>query len=411
MSDLLSSLLAKSAVTTSEVDSAKANLTENPVVELQGVNAPEFDAPVTADEIVADAVDFAVSETPAAAFDMEDAYTATASTMSAAISLPQHDDGLDDDEPELSSEHMSVDFGCEEPVEEIDFSTLEDTQTQETFTESPMAENTPAVDEATLPWNRKPFDARYFGFGGRTVNSLTRAGYTCFDDIKGMAHSELKELRGFGQKCLDEVLELLELENQSDWLSKRKSRKSSGDGSISEGSISEGSVSEGSVSEGSVSEAVPVESAPVEAAPVESAPVESAPVESAPVESAPVESAPVESAPVEAAPVEAAPVEAVASCPKILVIGGSVSSMGTMTLNTANFEMVYRELIATLCAQASAPSIGSIEFGKGWGALAASIRSNGWPAGVNVLHVSSSYMSRGEILMELRLMADIVIEG
>jgi hypothetical protein len=80
-------------------------------------------------------------------------------------------------------------------------------------------------------------------------------------------------------------------------------------------------------------------------------------------------------------------------------------------LRVASFEQVYREAISMICQQVNSPSLASIEFGKGWGALSATIRNNGWAQGVDVLTVSSSYMSRSEILMELRLLADLVIES
>ena len=95
---------------------------------------------------------------------------------------------------------------------------------------------------------------------------------------------------------------------------------------------------------------------------------------------------------------------------KILVIGGQSYPMSS-DLKVASFEMVYRDAIRMICEGAGAPSLASIEFGKGWGALSATIRNNGWANGVDVLTVSNCYMSRAEILMELRLLADLVIEA
>jgi hypothetical protein len=51
------------------------------------------------------------------------------------------------------------------------------------------------------------------------------------------------------------------------------------------------------------------------------------------------------------------------------------------------------------------------EYGKGWAAVASMVRQNGWPQNVDVLTISKSFLGRPEILMELRLLADVVIEG
>ena len=96
--------------------------------------------------------------------------------------------------------------------------------------------------------------------------------------------------------------------------------------------------------------------------------------------------------------------------PKILVIGGSASLIRP-GLNVASFEMVYADAVTLICQQSKVPSISSIDFGKGWGALSTTIRMNGWPSQVDVLTVSKSFMSRPEVLMELRLLADLVLES
>lgn len=369
--NLLSQLMNQKSETSAAAKEAKNDLVENPEVVLEGVNAPEFEDSVP--------------------FDMEEQF---ASQPVTAITIPQHDDGLDDDEPELTPSHS-------EATTVMNFDDTPDAE------EIPVTATTLVNDAEPDAWNQKPFNSRYFNFGGRTVNSLTRAGYTCFDDIKGFAYSELKAIKGFGQGCLDEVLELLEAENASDWLAKRKSRKSQ--------STEDLSVSEDSVS--TVEEAVAAEPAEVAAEPAEE-PAEAAaePAEESvtSVEEHVLEVAPIASRPAATEPVQesggvaqAAPSAASA---KILVIGGQAYPMSG-DLRVASFEQVYRDAIHMICQQANSPSLASIEFGKGWGALSATIRNNGWAQGVDVLTISSCYMSRAEILMELRLLADLVIES
>lgn len=384
--NLLATLMNTSNVTETEVKTAKDGLSETPNVTLEGVNAPEFE-----------------DETP---FDMEDAYASQMETSTPApLSLPTHNDGLDDEDLELTPDHISpftdneasaVADASEAPTDEsIDADDFDDFDDSE---DTDMAKNTRQSDTDAEPteWNRKPFDSRYFNFGGRTVNSLTRAGFTCFDDIRGMAYSELKALRGFGQGCLDEVLELLEAENQSDWLEKRKKRAATatesqevvdtGEGSVADHILSGGDIEDHSA--GQTSEEAPeVVDFTNDPAPVEDSSGSTESEAPAPVESAPQ----------------------VAS-PKILTIGGSVS-LSRPGLNIASFEMVYADVIRAVCEQASAPSISSIEYGKGWGALATTIRMNGWPQGVDVLTISKSFMGRSEVVMELRLLADLVVEG
>ena len=304
MTDLLK-LLMSGNTTPEKIKSASNDLSDDVEVKLEGVNAPEFG-----------------EESP---FDMEEAYQ---SQKKSSISIPTHDDGLDDVEVEMTSDHVF-------PIEDEDTSVA--------------AEEILDEDGEPVDWNRKPFESSYFNFGGRTVNALVRAGYTCFDDIRGMSHSELKALRGFGAKCLDEVVDLLIAERQSDWLVKRKKAKPE----IAEPKIAE---------------------------------------------------------PVVAKPVVAEPVAAEPAKLKVLVVGGSAAPM-RQGMRVANFEQVYLEAIRMICEQASSPSLASVEYGKGWSALGATIRSNGWPDGVDVLTVSKSYMGRPEVLMELRFLADLVIEA
>jgi len=339
MTDLLK-LLMSGNTTPEKIKSASNDLSDDVEVKLEGVNAPEFG-----------------EESP---FDMEEAYQ---SQKKSSISIPTHDDGLDDVEVEMTSDHVF-------PIEDEDTSVA--------------AEEILDEDGEPVDWNRKPFESSYFNFGGRTVNALVRAGYTCFDDIRGMSHSELKALRGFGAKCLDEVVDLLIAERQSDWLVKRKKAKPE----IAEPKIAE----------------------PVVAKPVVAEPVAAEPVVAEPVVAEPVAAEPVAAEPVVAEPVVAEPVAAEPAKLKVLVVGGSAAPM-RQGMRVANFEQVYLEAIRMICEQASSPSLASVEYGKGWSALGATIRSNGWPDGVDVLTVSKSYMGRPEVLMELRFLADLVIEA
>ena len=399
--NLLEQLMNKSQIASEDVASAKTDLGETLVVTLEGVNAPEFEDSVP--------------------FDMEDAY---ASQPTTPISIPVHDDGLDDEEESLTTDH--VDFGAtsedQEDEDEYDCDLTEaptkdsapeavEVLTQETAPEA-VEETEEMIDAAEhvygenvelgedgepILWNLKPFNSRYFNFGGRTVNSLTRAGYRCFDDIKEMAYSELKALKGFGQGCLDEMLDLLEAENQSDWLLKRKKKSTAAntedqevvnteDDSVADHILSIGDIEDYSADQAS-EEAPEVVDFTNDPAPVEDNSGSAESEVPTPVESAPQ-----------------------VVSPKILAIGGSVS-LSRPGLQVASFEMVYAEAIRVICQQSSAPSIASIEFGKGWGALATTIRMNGWPQGVDVLTVSKSFMGRSEVVMELRLLADLVLEA
>ena len=377
--DLLSQLMNdKKPQIDTDVNAAKDGLVESPEVILEGVNAPEF----TEDSVP---------------FDMEEQFAAQTPSAT-SITLPSHDDGLDDDDEALTSDHVepTVEMAIEPAAE----------PTVETVAE-------PTVEPDA--WYEKPFASRYFNFGGRTVNSLTRAGYTCFNDIRGFAYSELKALKGFGQGCLDEVLEYLEAENATDWLLKRKKKTSTVDESVSEMSVSD-------VTPAPAPAPVPVPVAEVASEAVAFEATESVSENDVPPEAmnfedieSVSESAGMDFCPEEADESEDEIETKEASAPsprslKILVIGGQSYPMSS-DLKVASFEMVYRDAIRMICEGAGAPSLASIEFGKGWGALSATIRNNGWANGVDVLTVSNCYMSRAEILMELRLLADLVIEA
>ena len=81
----------------------------------------------------------------------------------------------------------------------------------------------------------------------------------------------------------------------------------------------------------------------------------------------------------------------------------------TNNARVASFEAVYGEAITGICSEARVPSLSSVAYGKGWGMLATHIRTSGWPPETDVL-VVSKYLSKGEVLMELRLLADVIIE-
>jgi hypothetical protein len=430
MSSLLSSLMKKSAVTKTQVDTAKSNLVEEPKVELVnvaadktdglvGINAPEFgDASMEAVEIaetveVPEPIEDVLMEE--ATDPMDTAYEMANEQSSKTISIPQHDDGLDDDEEELTSYHANestVTFESDSfDAEDDDL----DPPTQESVLD--LTDRTPMeLDDNDLTWNRKPFSSQYFNFSTRTVNALDREDLKCFDDIKGWAYSELKAIKGFGQGSLDELLELLEAENQSDWLSKRKRKSKSND-----------EVRNVEVDEEAPKAVVEVADEPTEVVEVVEVVEETAEVVEVvePISENPnmrvvyeeeqrVEESDScndevpsneEAEGIQSQQESVQPSKAI----KVLVIGNA--SPLSSTVSVASFEQVYSEAIREICQSASSPSLAMMEYGKGWQALSATIRQNGWPQGVDVLCVSKSFLSRSEILLELRLLADVVVEG
>lgn len=429
---LLEQLMSKTNVGSEKITSAQDALDKPPVVELKGVNAPEFEDSVP--------------------FDMEDAYAQQPQDRK-GIQIPQHDDGLDDDDADLlTPDHVTNTFEEESWGEIVDPLTDEIVSDAEEAAEEEGTENTVEItdtveqtEESTMDtaaervytedvelgedgepvlWNLKPFNSQYFNFGGRTVNALTRAELRCFDDIKGMAYSELKALKGFGQGCLDEVVMALDAEKEADWLLKRKKKVKSGGSLLSVLNSLPEDTSEVAEPESTVNNVPPVIVEPE--IPAESPHEGSLDQLSEDLEFV-LEEASSHEEPVIAEPSFDDPAEA--STPtdvsepsepevkseevrslKILAIGGS-ASLTRPGLNVASFEMVYADVISTICQQSSVPSISSIDFGKGWGALSTTIRMNGWPQRVDVLTVSKSFMGRPEILMELRLLADLVLES
>ena len=396
---LLEQLMAKSAPTTEEVEDAQAELKNGqPLTEFIGVNAPENtqDLPPVVEQV----------EEMEAAFEQQ-----AEDTVKKGISIPIHDDGLADDEDlGLTNSHTRkpISVSVEEPIQAVQ----EDEEVEETPTKTFESESWGDIEEPTEEfeeseemnavndgevessvWNEKPFTSRYFNFGGRTINSLTKAGYTCYNDIKGLAYSELLALKGFGRNCLEEVLEILEIEDVQGWLLKRK-KKVKVTEPVQE--VVQESVTEvQEVVQESVTE--PVEETEVVHA------AEEIEVASEQTEEVVVEDTVEESNEVQEDNTQSIPRV------KFLVIGNATSLSNTAKV--ASFEQVYAQAIRSICSSSNVPSLGMIEYGKGWSVLAATVRQNGWPANVDVLCVSKSFLSRFEVLLELRSLADVVIEG
>ena len=196
---LLEQLMAKSEATINQVKAAQAELTnEEPLTEFIGVNAPENTqdlAPELVEQVEAPAPVIEQVEEMEAAFEQQ---------PKKAISIPMHDDGLDDEPPTLTSSHTRKAASATEQTtsavqEFVQASqpTQEDEETEDTPTvpfkedtwediEEPTPEfeeseemnavNNAKADEQEESnlWNEKPFSSRYFNFGGRTVNSLTK---------------------------------------------------------------------------------------------------------------------------------------------------------------------------------------------------------------------------------------------
>lgn len=423
MSSLLNSLMKKSSVTADTAETAKSNLTPDPIVNLVGINAPEF-GDASTDASAEDVVDFGSVEietnsTEAVGTDpMDAAYEASLNQEDQApksISIPQHDDGLDDEDEVLTPQHHVGVI----PLEELSFGTDE---ASDDFDDEPEEDTAPKSinesngripfehDDNDVVWNKKSFDSAYFNFSNRTVKNLERAELNCFDDIKGWAYSELKALKGFGQGSLDELLEILEAENQSDWLLKRK-RKVKND-KVSDVTPVEtpteptvenveplvNEVSVEAIAEPRVEEEVEVED--VSETIVEDQ--QNVEADQAQTDEVPSDADAETSEPTQEEPQEVKSLN-------ILVIGNA--SPTSSNANVVSFEQIYADAIREICQSSSAPSLGMMEYGKGWQALSATIRQNGWPQGVDVLCVSKSFLSRSEVLMELRLLADVVVEG
>lgn len=384
---LLNQLMSQKPVSDQVVDKAKEELHKAVSAEFFGVNAPEF-----SDEAENASFFEKVESEIDPKSDMEVMFEAQESSK-ATITLPIHDDGLDDSEEELTIDHMPT------PL----FTDTEEIESAESVFAEVAVEETPSVsdvNEEDLPWNKKPFDATYFNFKGRTVNALERAELKCFDDIKGYAYSELLDIKGFGRNALSEILEMLEAEGVQDWLLKRRRKgvETSANPVVHTPSVSD------------VEVVVPPQEPPPQA-PQEFV---SQVVEEEESQQSKAQ-APQESVTFSPEDVIEEDDEVIteASSParsfRVLVVGGATSLNEKAKVST--LEAAYGEAIEGICKASNAPSIALIEYGKGWAALATTIRQMGWPEDVDVLCVSKSFLSRSEVLFELRSHADVVIEG
>ena len=416
---LLEQLMAKSETTIKQVEDAQAELkNEEPLTEFIGVNAPENTQDL-APELVEQIED--VASTPLIE-QVEEMEVAFEQQETKGISIPMHDDGLEDEPPRLTSSHTKKPASASDITSSAVKDFVQGIQKDEEVEDTPTApfkeESWGEIEEPTLDseeyeeseemsalsneevneqvesdiWNEKPFSSRYFNFGGRTVNSLTRAGYTCFNDIEGMAYKELLDLKGFGRNCLKELLEILDIEDVQGWLTKRKKKVKVTEPVqevVQESVIEVQEVVQESVIDQELVDMVHV-------------------VEEIEVTPQQTEEVVVEDTPEESNEVQEDNTLSVSTL-KFLVIGNATPLNNNAKV--ASFEQVYAQAIQGICSSANVPSLGMVEYGKGWSALAATVRQNGWPANVDVLCVSKSFLSRFEILLELRSLADVVIEG
>jgi hypothetical protein len=358
---LLQSLLAKNASANPEnVESAKAELTTEPVTELVGINPPEFDLPENKEEDV-DVLEMAFEAQPQKSFRL-------------------NEDGLDDDEEELTPDHVSTPVPVEEFVFESD---LETDDVIEELKEEPLS-----IQEQ---WKVLSFDHTFFGFGGRTVNSLQRANLNTFMDIEGMAYSELLAIKGFGRNCLNEIVDFLNEQNEESWLKKRVNSNESEP-----------------VQEPIQEPATPMIQEECDDLVARELPQQTLEVPTVVAQ----ESVNVEQVEPEVI-TESEPKEKAAQANsnlKILILGGNCDVLKP-GLNVRSFEAQYSELISRICTAQKVPTLSLVEYGKGWGLLAAGIRDMGWDNSIDVLTVSKSFLGKPELVMELRLLADLVIEA
>jgi hypothetical protein len=213
-------------------------------------------------------------------------------------------------------------------------------------------------------------------------------------------------IKGFGQKCFDEVIELLDAENQTDWLTVGKSNSVKEESLVEEESpitpeptAQELDAELNAAYEEGIGFAADFmeESLEIEESVSDS---ESKNSESPTIADVPADS---ENAN------EPTPRKENASL-KVLVIGNGAVAMNS-SLRIRSFETVYAEMMSEVCAQAGAASVPSVDFRKGWAALGATIRYVGWPIDVEVITVSKSFLHIPEVVMELRLLADLVVEA
>lgn len=367
--DLLSLFeAAPSTPSQDTIESAKSALTEAPVVELKGVNSPEFEfepnvAQQTFVEQIAEQIAETVVEIPSEIEKLFDAQNGERTVLD----LQSNDDGLGDDELPLTSSHTI----------ELDYC---DVQDDEACASEDM------MGEVEAHWSQLPLDM--VGLKTRSINTLRNSGYANLSMLKGMHISELKEMKGMGAGSLEDILNTLEKFGASDWID--RSRSSSRDGSLN-GEM--------------YAEPTKAKTAQAEVVNEASTPTESvvAPTDIQSTEKAP--EVPVKASEESSTKPAVAPIERL----RILVLGNASSTSDKGRI--ASFEAVYGRQISNICTQNNVPSIALIDYSKGWSTLAANIRQLGWPQGVDVLCVSKSFAMRSEIVLELRLLADIVVEG
>jgi hypothetical protein len=362
--DLLSLFEAAPSTPSKEViETAKSELTEQPIVELKGVNSPEFEfepnvVQQTFVEQIAEQIAETVVEIPSEiemSFDFQHG-------EKNVIEIQATEDGLGDDELPLTEAHTI----------ELDYSDLvEDEGVQEEQAE-------------TFAWYELPLDMEELGLKTRTVNILRNAGIASFSMLKGMHISELKEMKGMGAGSLEDIYNTLEKFGAKDWIDKTR------------GSTRDSSTSGEMYAEVKAETTVEVNTQRVEAV---AEVVEAVGVRTEESASEPIKS--------EAEKPTSSPAVSEGAL-KILVLGNASSSSGKGRI--VSFEIVYGRQIANICTQNNVPSISLIEYSKGWSTLAANIRQLGWPQGVDVLCISKSFAMRSEVILELRLLADVVVE-
>ena len=408
---LLDDLLRASKIKPEEVTEAKSDLEATSNVELKGVNAPEFEEGIT-------------------------------SAPQKGLRLPVHEDGLDDTPVDVHEavvmEQSEMERAYEQSVTELAY-------------EKPFGEDgnksvfvSTTKEDGSVEMTTRPFEEPYTSyeievdedekdhqFGNlkfqtlcdtsreltrRTTKALHQAGYYQMSDIKGLAHRDLLALKGFGRKGLTELHEVLgKYWDGEAWILKRKSKVSTEPVKKADAPESEANTQNPPQVAAQIFPNY-FESEPVVEEAVTPEPVVEEAVTPEPVVEEAVTPEPVVEEAVTPEPVVSQPspysMETSATSPtsvKVLVIGGFTVAKSHLTIT--GFEEVYGPHIVEICNSAKVPSISMIDYAKGWSYLASTIRDSGWPKGVDVLCISKSFLSRPEVLLELRLQADIVIEN
>ena len=446
MSSLLDQLMAQFQAPTTTVGEAKENLTPDAPVTFEGVNAPEFEDP------------------------MEAQFEAQQARM-----RPEPNDGLEDDDIPLTSEHIPAEVSLE-PVTtenldvrepEVDHlqvlaatslpdvviaSDVQSSVNADTVIESPtlfdheqyraakleahnMAE---LVVYEDLPWFQKPWNARFLNLSRRTRNALHASHLRNMSDLRFSNLASLKKLKGFGKKALDELNAVYEdLAGQLAGSGEVTQLKHSGIETLYRLSLPDSHHSPEDIELNLTLDDNDVHmleeykrhfrdwfdfhptltDAPHQEVEERSQPVPMTqeqcddlmaqnPLPAEPEPEPDVET--VEESPVVEIEVgEESPVSVQARL-KILVIGSSVTAHRE-GLVTQTLEKAYAHHIEGILKQVKVPSLGMVDYGKGWAMLGAAIRDQGWPEGIDVLHVNDCYRGKAELMMELHPIADLVV--